>query len=83
MDKSIFSITVFAVAAIMGLYYFTRKNRMRSLLYGSLTGLTALILLSHFGEKIGLDLGMNIFNCCGSLLLGVPFVICEVILKFL
>ncbi|NLT08261.1 MAG: hypothetical protein GXY08_01995 [Ruminococcus sp.] len=83
MDKGILLLTAVVACFIMVIYYATRKHRLSSILYGSMTGLIALVMLSHFGEGFGLDLRMNMFNCCGSALLGVPFVICEVILKIL
>jgi len=72
-----------AAALTMAVYYITRCRRLRSLLYGSVTGLAALIVLAHYGNRFGLFLPLNAFNLSGSAVLGVPFVICQVILKIL
>ena len=49
----------------------------------SLTGLVALFLINKYGVFIGADIPVNIFNLSGSIILGVPFVICLAVLEFL
>jgi len=56
-------------------YYLRRKKRLSSFLFGSATGLAALILIEKYGMMIGSDIPLNIFNICGSIVLGVPFVV--------
>lgn len=83
MVKIIFwSLCAVAVIA-MTVYYVTRLKRWRTFVYGALTGFVSLILLNIFGNGLGITMPLNIFNVSGSIILGVPFVICMVILNFL
>ena len=83
MVKIIFwSLCAVAVIAMM-VYYVTRLKRWRTFVYGALTGFVSLILLNMFGNGLGITMPLNIFNVSGSIILGVPFVICMVILNFL
>lgn len=52
-------------------------------MYGAVTGLAALFLLNKYGCYIGAELPLDLFDLCGSAVLGVPFVVCLVILKFI
>lgn len=73
---------VCAVASlIMLIYYIKRKHKFTSALFGAITGITALIILNKYGSNIDAEVPLNIFNVCGSVILGVPFVICLVIIK--
>ena len=69
------------VAIIMLIYYSKRKNYIISVLTGSLSGFLVLNLVSKYGLLIDIDLQLNAFNTIGSSLLGVPFVLCLIILK--
>ena len=46
------------------------------------TGFIALVLVNKYGFMIGADIPLNTFNICGSAVLGVPFVVCLVIIEF-
>ena len=84
MDTDVVFAAVCAAAVIaMAVYYMSRKNRVRTLLFGSLTGFAALLILNRWGAAFSTELPLNAFNVCGSSVLGVPFVICLVILKIL
>lgn len=72
-----------AAVLAMAIYYLTRYKRLKTAVFGTFTGILALLILNCFGEKWGADLPLNIFNLCGSAVLGVPFVICIVIINFL
>ena len=67
----------------MAVYYRSRKRKVRSVLFGSLTGLAGLLLLEHFGYAFGEVIPLNAINICGSLLLGVPFDLCLILLRML
>ncbi len=68
---------------IMIIYFMRRKRKILSFLFGAATGITALMLINRYGYIIGADIPLNLFNFCGSAVLGVPFVVCIVILKYL
>lgn len=68
---------------VMAIYYITRKNKVRSVLFGSFTGISALLILNRWGSCFNSELPLNVFNVSGSAVLGVPFVIMLVILKIL
>ena len=82
MNMIFVSLCGIAVLA-MTIYYFTRMKRFKTLLFGGMTGIIALFILNFFGESWGADLPLNLFNVCGSAVLGVPFVICVVVFNFL
>lgn len=79
----IFAAVCGVVILIMAVYYLKREKRLKALLFGSLTGLAALFILNKYGGNFDTELPLNTFNLCGSAVLGVPFVICLVILKIL
>ncbi len=79
----IFYLICATAVLIMLIYYMRRKSRISSFLFGSLTGLAALVLLNKYGIYIGADLPLNTFNICGSAVLGIPFVACMIIVKYL
>ena len=76
MDTDLIFKTVCGVViAIMIIYYFRREKKLMSLIAGVLTGEAALFILDKYGEIIGIDVLLNIFNVLGSAVLGVPFVV--------
>ncbi len=77
----IFTGICIAISIIMLIYYAKRKNCIISVLSGSLSGFLALILVNKYGEVIDTTLQLNAFNTIGSALLGIPFVLCLIILK--
>lgn len=79
--ENIFKAVCIAAAGIMLIYYIKRERKILSFLFGALTGAAALIILNKYGSLIGAEIPLNIFNVGGSVVLGVPFVICLVILK--
>lgn len=79
--ENIFKAVCIAAAGIMLIYYIKRERKILSFLFGALTGAAALIILNKYGGLIGAEIPLNIFNVGGSVVLGVPFVICLVILK--
>ncbi len=83
MVNTIF-LSLCAIAALtMSIYYLTRFKRFKTLFFGTFTGITALLLLNSFGGGFGAALPLNIFNVCGSVVLGVPFLICAIVFNFL
>lgn len=78
--ENIFRILCGAAVFIMAVYYIKREHKLRSLIFGGLTGFAALVIINKYGGMIGADIPLNIFNIVGSSILGVPFVICLVIL---
>lgn len=80
MTDIIFYLICGGAAVFMAVYYLRRKHRLTSALFGGFSGIAALILLNHFGEVFGSQLPLNLFNVCGSLVLGAPFVASLVIL---
>lgn len=81
--EMIFRLICGAVGLIMFVYYLRRERKIASLMYGAVTGLAALFLLNKYGCYIGAELPLDLFDLCGSAVLGVPFVVCLVILKFI
>lgn len=79
--ENIFKAVCIAAAGIMLIYYIKRERKILSFLFGAVTGAAALIILNKYGSLIGAEIPLNIFNVGGSVVLGVPFVICLVILK--
>jgi hypothetical protein len=79
--ENIFYCICAAAVVIMLIYYIRRERKFLSFLSGALSGFAALTILSRYGYMIGTDIPLNLFNVCGSTVLGVPFVICLVILK--
>ncbi len=80
-SENIFAAICILTVLIMVIYYIKRERKLLSLLFGAVTGTAALILLNKYGVFIGIDVPLNIFNVSGSAVLGVPFVICLVILQ--
>lgn len=81
--ETLFFLMCTAVVLIMLVYYCKRRKKFSTALFGIITGLAALFLVNKFGGAVGAELPLNIFNVCGSAVLGVPFVACLVIIKFL
>ena len=79
-SENIFAAICILTVLIMVIYYIKRERKLLSFLFGAVTGTAALILLNKYGVFIGIDVPLNIFNVSGSAVLGVPFVICLVIL---
>ena len=80
-SENIFAAICILTVLIMMIYYIKRERKLLSFLFGAVTGTAALILLNKYGVFIGIDVPLNIFNVSGSAVLGVPFVICLVILQ--
>lgn len=72
---TIFKMVCGVVIAIMIIYYFRREKKIMSLITGIFTGEAALFILDKYGEIIGIDVPLNLFNVLGSAVLGVPFVV--------
>ncbi len=79
----IFFLICAAIVLIMLVYYCRRQKKFSTAAFGIITGLAALFLVNKFGGIIDAELPLNTFNVCGSAVLGVPFVACLVIIKFL
>ncbi len=73
--QKIFYIICGIVILIMLITYISRQRKLLSFIFGSLSGMTALFLLCKYGSEIGIDVPMNVFNLCGSGILGIPFVV--------
>ncbi len=81
--EALYYSCIAAAVLIMVIYYSRRRKKISSVLFGALSGLAALILVNKYGPCFDAGLPLNMFNLCGSALLGVPFVIGMVILRFL
>ena len=79
----IFYIVCGAALAAMAVYYARRKHKLLSALFGSISGLAALFLVNLFGEQFGAFLSLNLFNVCGSTVLGAPFVAAMIVVRYL
>ena len=82
-----FDILFYSICAvvllIMIIYYLKRKHKFLSALFGSCSGLTALFLVNYFGGMLGTNLPINVFNLCGSIVLGAPFVAAMVVIRYI
>lgn len=74
-SEKIFYIICAIAVLLMLIVYITRKRRVLSFIFGSVSGMTALFLLCRCGAEIGVDVPFNVFNLCGSGVLGIPFVV--------
>lgn len=79
-DEIIFKIACAAAALIMLIYYLRRDKKLLSFLFGAITGIAALTIVNKYGTALDIEVPLNIFNVGGSVILGVPFVLCLVIL---
>lgn len=79
----IFTLICTGVVLIMLVYYMRRERKILSFAFGAFTGAAALFILNKYGGFIGADIPLNLFNVSGSAILGVPFVIGLVLLKYL
>ncbi len=72
-------------AAVLAMFIYYKKSRRRiaRFLTGTLTGLAALFIVQRCAPLVGAEIPLNAFNLCGSAVLGVPFVLCMVILRFI
>ncbi len=68
---------------VMLIYYIRRRRKFLSAFFGVFSGLAALVLLNKFGGGLGIDLPLNLFNICGSAVLGIPFVALLIIVNIL
>ena len=68
---------------VMLIYYIRRRRKFLSAFFGVFSGLAALVLLNKFGGGLGIDLPLNLFNICGSAVLGIPFVALMIIVNIL
>ena len=81
--ETLFYLICVAAVLIMLEYFRRRKRKIMSFIFGATTGFIALVLVNKYGFVIGADIPLNTFNICGSAILGVPFVVCLVIINFL
>lgn len=79
----LFCIVCAVTILIMLIYYVRRRKRLVSAFFGMFSGLLTLILMNKFGGAIGGYLPLNLFNVCGSMVLGIPFVALLIIIKYL
>ncbi len=79
----IFYIACGVSAAVMVIYYLKRKHKITSAIFGTVSGITALLITNRFGGAVGADLPLNTFNFLGSAVLGAPFVAGMVIIKYI
>ncbi len=71
-----------AVGVFMFIYYLRRAHTVRSILWGTLTGLVGLIMLHYFGGIISFSPELNLFNIAQAGILGIPGVVLMVIMHF-
>ena len=55
--------------------YASRRKKLLSFLFGTVSGMFAFFLVCRYGCEIGIEIPMNIFNFVGSGVLGIPFVV--------
>ena len=79
----IFGLLCTVVVLVMLVYYMRRERKVLSFVFGAFTGVVALFILNKYGGFIGADIPLNLINVSGSTVLGVPFVVGIVILKYL
>jgi hypothetical protein len=71
-----------ALGVGMLIYYCRRQHPVRSLLWGTLTGLTGLLLLHYCGTWIGFTPAISLFHLMQAGILGIPGVIMMTVLHF-
>lgn len=81
--EQLFYVVCAVTAVIMFIYYIRRKRRLLSAFFGVFSGLAALLLVNRFGVYIDAELPLNLFNICGSMVLGIPFVALMIIVNIL
>ncbi|MBR1823611.1 MAG: hypothetical protein IJ779_05200 [Ruminococcus sp.] len=79
----IFTAVCAVVILIMIHYYSKRPNRLISAIFGTFSGIAAMLALCTFGSMAGIDTELNLFNLIGSAVLGVPYAACVIIMNFL
>lgn len=82
-NEVLFYIICGVSAAVMLIYYLKRKHKVTSAVFGSMSGIAALLIANRFGGAVGAELPLNTFNVCGSAVLGAPFVAGMVIIKYI
>lgn len=75
MNDFLFWAVWAAAGIVMIAFYAKRKHTVKSALSGMLSGAAALLLLHYFGDNIGYQPSLNLFNTMTALVLGVPGVI--------
>ncbi len=81
--EQLFYVVCAVTAVIMFIYYIRRKKRIISAFFGVFSGFAALLLVNYFGFYIDTELPLNLFNVCGSMILGIPFVALIIIVNIL
>ena len=72
---------VSAAAALVVAFRSFRKNGAAATFRMTLLGAVSLLLLHHFQGYFGLVIPLNAFNLAGSMILGIPFLICLVVIR--
>ena len=70
-----------SAAALLVMVRTIRKNGAASAFRTALLGAVSLFLLHHIQGRFGLDIPINLFNLSGSIVLGIPFLICLVVIR--
>lgn len=81
--EQLFYVLCGVTMVIMFIYYIRRKRRLSSAFFGVFSGFVTLLLVNRFGGCIGAELPLNLFNLCGSMVLGIPFVALMIIVNIL
>ncbi len=63
------------LGAVMLIYYMRCAHKIRSVLWGTVSGLAGLVLMHYFGGGIGFSPEFNLFNIMQSAILGIPGVV--------
>ncbi len=82
MEKFSFYALWAALGAFMLIYYLRRTHTVRAVLWGTLTGITGLIMLHYFGGIISFSPEINLFNIVQAGILGIPGAVLMVIMHF-
>lgn len=81
MNDIVFWAIWILVGILMLIFYAKRKKSLKSTLFGMVTGVSSLLLLHYFGEGLGYQPSLNLFNTMTALILGVPGVIMMLIIN--
>lgn len=75
--------TVGLCGLIMLIYYFKNKKKLRCLLFGTLSGAIALIVVHYLGTYLGELVPLSGLSIAVSLILGIPGVVMLIVINLL
>ncbi|MBE6850611.1 MAG: hypothetical protein E7504_02570 [Ruminococcus sp.] len=75
ITENICTLLYGGVGLLLIIFYIRQRKRIRTFLLGSISGLSALILLHFYGGFIGFTPPLSVFNLVFSAILGIPGVV--------